>query len=119
MKIISRKVHGIADYLWAVAVLVFPWLFDFTGSLTALLLFLIAGLAVLAMALYTNYELGAVKSIPMAFHLDMDMTTGFILLTSPWVFGFYSDVFWPHIIFGATAFIFGLFSERDSLKQNT
>ena len=117
MNIVSRRVHGIVDYASVVVMLVSPWLFGFIESAIASAVFFSSACLILVISLYKNYELSVVKSIPMLFHLEMDMVTGFMLLTSPWVFGFYHIVFWPHVIIGAFALIFSLLTDQNFLRD--
>jgi hypothetical protein len=48
----------------------------------------------------TNYELGAVKLIPMPIHLATDMLAGVVLIISPWVLGFSDRIWIPHVVLG-------------------
>jgi len=115
MKKISRKTHGIIDYLWAIVAISVPFIFGFISVITAAICFFIAGLSVIFQSLFTNYELGIWKRLPMAFHLDMDMVLGLTLAISPWLFGFYQQVFWPHVVMGTFSIVAGLVTNRNSL----
>jgi hypothetical protein len=58
------------------------------------------GAGAIAYSLFTDYELGAVKIIPMPVHLALDASSGVLLAASPWLFGFGEDVWVPHVLFG-------------------
>jgi len=115
MKEISRKTHGIIDYLWAIMMILAPFILGFITVIPAAICFFIAALSVISQSLFTNYELGIWKKLPMAFHLDMDMVLGLTLAISPWLFGFYQQVFWPHAIMGIVSIVAGLITNRNSL----
>jgi len=117
MRKISRKTHGVIDYLSVGFMSAAPWLFGFSTNLPASICFYISAAAVLFLSLFTNYELGIRKSIPMAFHLDMDMVLGLLLATSPWLFGFAQEVYLPHVLTGAFAMVAGLISQPNSLYK--
>lgn len=51
-------------------------------------------------SLLTDYELGAVRKIPMSTHLWLDGIAGLFLAVSPWLFNFADFVYLPHLIFG-------------------
>lgn len=70
------------------------------------------GAGALAVSLFTDYELGAVKRIPMPAHLTGDVLEGIVLAASPWVFGFAKRVYVPHLVFGLFAIGAGLLTEK-------
>ncbi|WP_309164166.1 SPW repeat protein [Pelagibacterium sp. H642] len=47
-----------------------------------------------------RYELSVAQVIPYKVHLGIDVVSGALLLISPWLFGFSSEVFWPHVVVG-------------------
>ncbi|KQM78465.1 hypothetical protein ASE74_13255 [Pedobacter sp. Leaf216] len=118
MKRISRKTHGIIDYLWAAVIISAPFILGFINVMPAAMCFFIAALIVILQSLFTNYELGMWKKLPMAFHLDMDVVLGFTLAISPWLFGFYQQIFWPHVVMGAFSIVAGLTTNSNSLIKD-
>lgn len=100
MQIIPTRVHGILDYAMGLLLIVLPWLLGFADGQAAQWVPVIVGLAVIIYSLFTDYELGLVRLIPMPVHLGIDALGGLFLAASPWLFGFSSQVFWPHLIFG-------------------
>jgi hypothetical protein len=109
---IPTKTHAALDYLMGPILIVAPWLFGFSADVTATSLALIFGLAVLGMALFTNFELGVVGVLPVREHLGIDVIAGIFLAASPWLFGFASLIFWPHLVAGAMLLMLGLLTNR-------
>lgn len=100
MKIIRTKIHGIIDYFIGVAIMGSPWLFGYhTGGPEMIVPLVLGGLFIIN-SLLTNYECGAAKLIPMSSHLLADGLMGSLLAFSPWIFGFESLVYIPHLLFG-------------------
>jgi hypothetical protein len=42
-----------------------------------------AGLGATIYSLFTNYEMGAIKKLPMKTHLKLDIMSGLLLMTAP------------------------------------
>jgi hypothetical protein len=108
---ISTKVHGVLDYASAVLMIASPWLFGFepVGG-AALFLPIVLGAIQFIMVIFTRHELGMYKVVPIQLHLIIDMFLGFILLVSPFLYGFYHIVFLPHVIFGLLLIGAGIFT---------
>lgn len=100
MRVISTRVHGILDYLMGVVLIAAPWLLGFARNGAETWVPVALGAGVIAYSLLTNYELGAVRVIPMSVHLGIDVVGGLLLAASPWLFGFSDSVYLPHLIFG-------------------
>ena len=112
MKIISTKAHGVLDYLMGVLLIAAPWLLGFANGTAAQWVPVTLGIIMLVMSLFTNYELGAIKVIPMGFHLGMDVLSGILLAASPWLFGFSDVVYLPHLILGIAEAGAGIMTRR-------
>lgn len=100
MHIISRRVHGILDYVVALALVFSPKLFGFESVGIEASVPIILGFAVLIYSIFTNYELGLVKLLPFRAHLTMDVIGGIFLAASPWIFQFADRVWVPHVVVG-------------------
>lgn len=110
MRFISTYTHGILDYVMGILLLLSPWLFGFTemgtdprdvpGTNPQSVIPILIGISAMVMALFTNYELGAVRKLPMTVHLGIDALAGLFLAASPWLFGFADSVYLPHVILG-------------------
>ena len=72
------------------------------------------------MSLFTNYEGGMVRSIPMSVHLNVDIVTGLFLAASPWLIGFADEVYLPHVFLGLFEMAAGLLTTRETheAKEN-
>ena len=66
------------------------------------------GAGAIMYSLATDYELGAVRLIPVPFHLGLDAVAGAILAASPWLFGFADQARWPYLLFGLFAVVASL-----------
>src|SRR5687768_13568634 len=97
---ISTKTHGILDYVVGGLMIVAPWLFGFAQGGWETRIFVLLGVSALVYSLMTDYELGAVRVLPMRVHLMIDFASGILLAASPWLFGFSDRVTIPHVAFG-------------------
>jgi hypothetical protein len=100
MRFISTKIHGYLDYSMGFLLMVSPWLLSFAQGGPETYLPVLLGLMVIVYSLMTDYELGAVRWIPMSWHLGLDFGSGLLLAASPWLFGFAGAVYVPHLILG-------------------
>jgi len=114
MKIISRKVHAMLDYIVGILLIAAPWIFGFSDVQAAKWVAIIVGLMVLVMSMITDYEGGGKKMLSMGGHLTMDVIAGIFLAASPWLFGFSDEVYLPHLIVGILEIGAGLMTERAS-----
>lgn len=100
MKIISTRLHGVADYLVSALLIASPWLFGFWRGGAESYVPIVIGATSLLYSLFTNYELGVVKTLNMRTHLSLDVLSGICLAVSPWLLHFQDIVFWPHLLVG-------------------
>lgn len=86
MKLLSPRVHGTIDYLFAALLLLAPTIFQFNGLPATLA----TGIAVahLTLTMCTAYPLGLVKAFPFRAHGWFELVTGTSLVLSPWIFSF-------------------------------
>lgn len=108
MRIVSTRAHGLIDHVAGVVIAASPWLFRFAGGGAAQAVPVAVGLLLLGVALMTDYELGAVRMIPMPVHLGLDAAAGLLLAVSPWLLGFSGRVWLPHLLLGAVEVTAGL-----------
>ena len=120
---ISTKVYGVLNYLVALTLIASPWLFDLRLiSSAAFFLPIYIGWLQLIMAIFAKNETGFVKQFPIRIHYTLDVVMGFILLMSPFIYGFAFDsvraagifkgVFIPEVLLGGLLFIMGIFTEK-------
>ena len=98
MKIISTKLHGVLDYTVGLILATSPWLFGFYRGGPETWIPVVLGSSTVLYSLFTNYEAGIIKKIPMPFHLTLDLLAALFLAISPWIAGFAGHVWWPHLI---------------------
>ena len=105
LRLIPTRVHGVIDYLTSGTLLGAPELLRLRDVPSAALTLRLPGAKAAAYSLLTDYELGALRVLPMPVHLAMDAASGALLASSPWLFGFASEGprHWvPHVLAGAT-----------------
>ena len=85
---ISRCQHGFADYSYVPLVAAAPSVVGFTKEKTATTLCYVLSSGVLASALFTRAEWGAIRVIPFKTHLMLDAVSSGAALVAPWMFGF-------------------------------
>lgn len=100
MRIISTHTHGILDYITGVVLVAAPWLFGFARGGPETVIPVVLGLGTLVYSMLTRYELGVFKVLPFRGHLTLDLISGVLLASSPWVFGFSDFVYLPHLLVG-------------------
>ncbi|GAB2690981.1 SPW repeat protein [Mucilaginibacter koreensis] len=107
------QVHGILDYLTGLLLIASPWLFGFSDTRNAAALFIpiILGWLELILSLFTRYPMGAFKVVPMQLHLTLDVLAGFILAVLPFLYGFYHELVWPHLLIGLFVMLSSLFTQ--------
>ena len=114
MRIIPTRVHGVLDYVVGSALLAAPELFRLKDVPASALAPRLAGAGATAYSLMTDYELGAVKVLPMRAHLMLDAASGALLAASPWLFGYgrAGTRYWlPHTLVGANEIVVALMTK--------
>ena len=121
MRFIPTRVHGILDYTVGAILAISPWLFGFNrGGAETWVPFLL-GFGAVFYSLFTKYEWGILRRIPMPVHLMLDLASGILLALSPWIFGFADYVYLPHLFFGILEIGVSLMTKRypEELKSIT
>ncbi len=115
MRFIPTKVHGALDYIVGLALLFAPLIFGFSSvGGAAVVIPLILGAGLIVYSLFTRYEWGPFKLIPMPVHLVFDVVASLFLALSPFIFGFSSyppNVWLPHVVVGITVIVVVIFSK--------
>lgn len=112
MRFISARFHGVMDYLFGILLMASPWLFGFSEVVSARWAALVFGAMPIIMAMFTRYELGIWRLIPLRVHLGIDVFMGLALIISPWFFGFSSFVTVPFVVFGLIEVITPMITHR-------
>ena len=97
---LPTRIHGVLDYLIGALLVGAPWLFGFAAGGAETWVPVGAGVLVVLYSLFTDYELGVVRRIEMPVHLFMDALLGVLLAVSPWVLGFDTVAYLPHLVMG-------------------
>jgi len=117
---ISTRTHGILDYVIGALLIIAPCLLGFADGGAAMWTPILIGAAIIASALFTKYELGVVRALPMRVHLGLDIVLGIFLALSPWLLGFSELVWAPHLIVGLIVLGSGMMTHKTSpLEQAT
>ncbi|MBS1303446.1 hypothetical protein [Loktanella sp. SALINAS62] len=111
---INTRTHGIIDYVTGALLLVAPYLFGFANGGAAQWVPQLIGAVIIIMSLVTRYELSVAKVIPLKVHLGADLVTGILLAVSPWLFGFASLIWWPHLLVGLLEIVVVALTKRDA-----
>jgi hypothetical protein len=110
---ISTKFYGVLNYILALTLIASPWLFHFYNvSSAALFLPIYFGWLQLILSIFSDNEAGIIKQLPLHTHLVIDVFMGFILLVSPWLWGFAYKEFLPQFLLGSLLFLLGLFTKK-------
>jgi hypothetical protein len=104
MHLISRRFHGVLDYLVGLLLIFMPKILGFDPSGMETKILHVLGAAALVYSVCTRYELGIVKVLSFRAHLALDVVHGLVLATSPWLFAFADRVWKPHVLLGLLEF---------------
>lgn len=120
-KPISRKAHGFTDYSYAPLVAAAPALVGFKDQPEAVRLTRLFSGSILASALLTRAEWGALKVIPFKIHLVADTGVGAFALAAPWLFGFADQVKARNtfLAMGAFGILAGLLSQPKEMPDKS
>ncbi|HUR60734.1 MAG TPA: hypothetical protein VM029_23640 [Opitutaceae bacterium] len=100
MHLISRRTHGVLDYVVGAVLILSPRIFGFDPEAAESHVPVLLGVAAVVYSVFTRYELGVVRLLPFRAHLALDLLNGMLLTASPWLFGFADRVWAPHAVLG-------------------
>lgn len=119
MYIISRRIHGILDYIVGLLLIIAPNIFGFEHTGAASSVPVALGIAAIVYSIVTNYELGFIKLLPFKTHLGLDLASGIFLAASPWLLHFSSQIYAPHLVVGLVEIVVvALTSTSQSLSHH-
>lgn len=115
MRFLPTKIHGVLDYIVGIALVLAPNIFMFSdGPVAATTIPRILGAVLIIYSLFTKYEWGVFKMLPMPYHLVIDFLASLFLAISPWLFGFSGEalnVWLPHVVVGVAVILVVLVSQ--------
>lgn len=122
-RFIPTKVHGVLDYIVAIALLFAPIIFGFMDmGGPAVIIPMVLGAGLFLYSLFTKYEWGLIKVLGMPYHLIVDVVASVLLLLSPFIFGFYDPDMWnvwvPHVVVGITVILVVIFSQTQPASKD-
>ena len=97
---LPTRTHGVLDYVVGALMIALPFVLR-VGPGAQNRIFVALGRANILYPLFADYETGVIRKLQMPVHLWLDGIAGVLLAVSPWLFGFDSDVWIPHVVFGA------------------
>lgn len=97
---LPTRIHGMLDYLLGALLIASPWVLGFGVGGAETWVPVGLGALLLLYSLFTDYELGLVKRLQVPAHLLLDALGGLLLAVSPWLFGFDTHVWMPHVVLG-------------------
>ena len=115
---IPPRVHGMIDYAVAALLILAPWLLGFSDHGTATAVTVAFGVVAVLYSVFTDYEPGLIRRLPMRVHLLIDVVWSLALIVSPWVFRFSGRVHWPHVIVGVAGLVVTALTQRPAAPQH-
>lgn len=97
---ITTKTHGLLDFVVPAGLMLAPKLLGFEDDKKAAAVPRMMALGHLAYSMFTDYEKGLVRKLPMKGHLALDAGSAVALAASPWLMGFSARVAAPHVAAG-------------------
>jgi hypothetical protein len=114
MNVLSTRIHGILDYVVALLMVSTPWLMGYEQGSSEQWLIISIGCIAMLYSFCTDYEFGFLEEIEVRTHLLLDFLIGVLLISSPWLFGFYDKVYLPYVILGAVEIISTCLTKTDA-----
>ncbi|WP_343690445.1 hypothetical protein [Chitinophaga sp.] len=117
MGIINTRLHGIIDYLVGFLLIIAPLvIFGTADSGREVWVPVAMGVSTIVYSLFTDYELGVFRRIKMSAHLTIDVLSGMVLMTAPWVFDFWEVSWIPYVLVGLFEIGAGSYTKVHSLS---
>ena len=111
---LPTRIHGMLDYMVGALLIALPFLLGFGGGAQTWVPVAL-GAAAIVYSLFTDYELGVWRTVPMSVHNLFDVAAGALLAASPWIFGFADEganVWAPLVVVGLAAIFLGLTTKQ-------
>ncbi len=110
----TSRVHGVIDYLTGVLLIIAPILLGFANGGPEQIVPQALGGLIIVVSLITAYEISVAKIIPYRLHLLIDVVQAVVLLGSPFVLGYATRIWWPHVLVGVVEIVVVIFSLREA-----
>ncbi len=122
VRFLPTTIHGVLDYIVGILLILTPMIFGFTNvGGAAVFIPRLLGAVIIIYSIFTSYELGVFKVIPMSYHLVLDFIVGAFLALSPFIFGFSNlatSAWYPHVVVGILLIIVVLVSRTVAGDNN-
>ena len=110
---ISTRTHGLLDFIVPAGLVLVPKLLGFADNEKASRVPRMMAASHVAYSLFTDYERGLVRKLPMKGHLALDAGSALFLAASPWLLGFAGRVAAPHLAAGLMELGIAATTERE------
>lgn len=116
MKLLSQKHHAILDYLTVLFLALSPLVFNM--QLTGEILTYTLALVHLVLTLFTNFELGIFRVIPLYVHGVIEISVALLLIVVSFLFFIHRDntSFYFYLVFGVVLFMVWAISDYKSVS---
>lgn len=88
---IPLTLHAAAEPFLVALLIAAPFLFGFSDMSAPTAVSIIAGVAILVVAMSTRWKLSLVKVIPVEVHALLDLGLGALLIAAPFIFAFSNE----------------------------
>jgi hypothetical protein len=119
MRLVNTKAHAVYDYLMGLLLFAAPFIFNYNDGGSAQMVSSTIGTILFLTGLFTKYEFGIIKALPLKQHLFFDAMIGGVLAASPWLFHFSEIVFKPHLVYGLSIIAVSLLTDRVTAAEVT
>lgn len=116
MKLITVKRNGYLDYVIGILLLFIPVVLKLQPHSIQSLLFYIYGIFTIFLSLNTDYKAGLYKVLSSEAHFFIEIIAGLFFMLSPWVFGFVSKTYLPHLCLGGLIVLLSIGARIGSKK---
>jgi hypothetical protein len=101
MRFIATRVHGVADYFTALVIGALPWWSGNYRGGAETWIPVAVGSVILLLAAITDFAPSVVPIVPMSAHLGVEVMSGLLLASAPWLFRFADLGFKSYLVLGA------------------
>ena len=98
------KIHTGIDYALSILLIASPWIFNMRSEGMESKIMITIGLGMLLNNFATNHKFGLAKIFKIKTHYKVDLFFGWFLIVSPFLYGFFTSMLFPHLLFGILIF---------------